>query len=194
MALIKCEKNWQGFLMVQELLNPMAIALDVGQTNSGGLSMVMMAILMLVKRFDDFKYPRSEEGQQLKSYCLARLKSQRSYLFRPVHTIDYLFDPRFVNNVFRPSQTSFAAAVELMLTLAKAHDARVALLEAKESDVEKLPANFSRVTKSNMMREYPGFRSRTGCAFIMDTTWDKSTVRNPLRWWRTGRCTYHLCK
>lgn len=96
-----------------------------------------------------------------------------------------MLNPRYSQAAEQPSQQDVAAAVELMLKLAAAHDTRVAMVNANEVDPSKLPENYPRTTAQNIIGEYTDFRSRTGGYFFIDSAWSKSAVRNPLSWWQT---------
>lgn len=182
---IQDEQNWEALELVKTLLEPVAISLDVGQVNTGGLGMVMRSFFLMSKHFVTFKYPSTDEGRRLKSHCLSSLEQRRTYLLRPIHTLAYLLDPRFCQAVDQPSQQEVAAAVDLMLNLAAAHDTRLALVRANEDDPSKLPEDYPRTTVDNIIGEYTDFRSRTGGSFLMDAAWGKSAVRNPLSWWQS---------
>lgn len=68
--------------------------------------------------------------------------------------------------------------------LAKAHDTRDALTAANKMDESKLAADYPCPTTADIMGEYTDFRSRMGGAFLMESTWEEGTVRNPLSWWQ----------
>lgn len=72
-----------------------------------------------------------------------------------------------------------------MVKLSAAHDTRLALLRAKQTDPSKRPEDFPGPSEDAILGEYTDFCSRTGGFFVMDTTWTKSAVRNPLIWWQT---------
>jgi len=181
---IKDEANWDALALVVKLLKPVAMALDVGQTDTGGLGLVMHSFFLLNRHFNSFSFPATAAGRQLKHYCLSCVATRRTYLLRPVHTLAYLLDPRFSRAQDQPDGVEVGEAVALLKVLAEAHDTRAALLEANETDVSKLPTDYPRPTSTNIMGEYTDFRSRTGGAFLVDTTWEKGTIRNPLSWWQ----------
>jgi len=177
---IKDEANWDAVSIVVKLLKPVAMALDVGQRDTRGLGLVLHSFFLLDRHVNTFSFPATAAGRQLKHYCLSCVPARRTYLLLPVHTLAYLLDPRFSRSQDQPDGVQVAEAVALLKVLAEAHDTRAALLEANETDVSKLPTDYPRPTSTNIMGEYTDFRSRTGGVFLMDTTREKGTIRNPL--------------
>lgn len=183
-AQVKEENNWDAVTLVVGLLKPVAKALDAGQRDTGGLGLVMHSFFLMEEHFASFKFPATEVGRKLRTHCLSCLSSRRRYLLRPVHTLAYLLYPRFSRAAGQPSGVEIGAAIDLLKMLAKAHDTRDALTAANEMDESKLAADYPCPTTADIMGEYTDFRSRTGGAFLMESTWEKGTVRNPLSWWQ----------
>ena len=181
---IKDEANWDALKLVVDLLKPVAKALDVAQRDGGGLGLVMHSFFLMDEHFTNFQFPMTTAGRQLKTHSLSCLSRRRSYLLRPVHTLAYLLDPRFSRAACQPSGAEVGEAVARLKSLAEAHDTRAALCAARETAETKLPNDYPRPTRTNILGEYTDFRSRTGGAFFMDTTWEEGTVRNPLSWWQ----------
>jgi len=181
---IKDEANRDAAALTVKLLKPVAMALEVGQRNTGGLGLVMHSFFLLERRVKSFSCPASAAARQLKHYCFSCLATRRTYLLLPVHTLAYLLDPRFSHAQDQPDGVELGEAVALYKVLSETHDTRAALLEANETDVSKLPTDYPRPASTNIMGEYTEFRSRTGGAFLMDTTWEEGTIRNPLSWWQ----------
>ena len=181
---IKDEANWDAAALAEKVLKPVTMALDAGQRDTGGLRLVKHSFFLLERHFNSFSCPATAAGRQLKHYCFSCLATRRTYLIRPVHTLAYLLDPRFSHTQEQPNGNEIGEAVALHKVLSEAHDTRAALLEANETDASKLPTACPRPASTNIMGEYTEFRSRTGGSFLMDTTWEERTIRNPLSWWQ----------
>lgn len=93
-------------------------------------------------------------------------------------------DPLFFRAAQQPDGIKKGAAIAFLKMLAKAHDTRNALTEANETGESNLPFTYPCSSSKDIMSEYTDFHTRTGSAFLMESTWEQGTVRNPLSWWQ----------
>lgn len=148
----------------------MAVALDVGQRNSGGIGRVYKIFANLEAHFSSFAFPDTPEGVALKAHCLGCLSRRRLYTLRPVHTLAFLLDPLYSIGPLQPSAAELNEAVLLLRSMAAAHDVRLALRRAGIDSPDQLPDDYAKDASAHLMRECTLFRARRGGTFELGVT------------------------
>lgn len=180
MQQIKDDPNWSSLSLTPRLLKPVAVALDVGQRNSGGIGLVYKIFANREAHFSSFAFPDTPEGVALKAHCLGCLSRRRLYTLRQVHTLAFLLDPRYSIGPLQPSAAELNDAVLLRRSMAAAHDVRLALRQEGIDPPDQLPDEYAKDASAHVVREYTLFRARRGGALELGVTWEEETASDPL--------------
>lgn len=182
---VKNETNWEELRTVAQLLKPLAVALDNGQSDGIGIGRVRDAFFQLQAHFINFAYPQTSERMLLKQHVLKSLTERRTYSLRPIHNLAYMLDPRFVGRTDQLTNNEVRDAFELLKSMAAAHDVKLALEIHRCSQEEDLPADYDKTHAENVMAEYTAFKAKDGGLLSLPLAWKGATMANPMRWWRT---------
>lgn len=180
---VKRDKNWEELRMVQQLLKPLSDALHGGQSDRGGMGSVRSAFFRLDHHFKTFDYPPTAERYPLRQHVTRSVVERKEYTLRPVHTLAYVLDPRYIDRPDQPDTGELAQALRLLKELATAHDIKIALKHHRCSEESALPNNYVRETAENIMAQYTSFRSKSFGHLVMPEVWENDTVLDPLSWW-----------
>eukprot|EP00170_Pyropia_yezoensis_P004318 contig_17666_g4330 len=180
---VKDDKNWTELAMVAQMLGPLANALDAGQSNEHGLGKVRSALFRLQDHFGTFKYPISA-GPTLKQHVMKSFLDRKRYTLRPIHSLAYIRDPRYMDNPRQPGTTELARALDLLKSLAAAHDVKLASASRKLTTEDELPDGYPPKTADKIIEEYTAFQSRSAGHMVIPVVWEESAVKNPLSWWK----------
>lgn len=180
---VKDDKNWTELAMVAQMLGPLANALDAGQSNEHGLGKVRSALFRLQDHFGTFKYPISA-GPTLKQHVMKSFLDRKRYTLRPIHSLAYIRDPRYMDNPRQPGTAELARALDLLKSLAAAHDVKLALASRKLTTEDELPDGYPPKTGDKIIEEYTAFQSRSAGHMVIPVVWEESAVKNPLSWWK----------
>lgn len=137
------EKNWEKLSLVFGLLEPFKLALENAQSNGWGLGKVRSAMLRLRSHFFSFSYPPSNAGASLKQHVMNSFLERESYAMRPVHSLAYLLDPRYVDHASQPDKHENYKALHLLRSMAAAHDVKLSLSRYNAKDEKDLPADYA---------------------------------------------------
>jgi len=190
---VKDDTNWEQLAVVLKLFQPLAAAVDVGQTDGRGLGRVRHSFLMLLEHFNSIAYPAATEPAQMKQHVLQALAAREAYSLRPVHTLSFLLDPSYVGKTMQIAPTELARALDLLKFMAASHDVKNALSKGIYDNESGLPAIYSKDTSHNIVTEYTSFRAKTAGALDLPVAWDEATTADPNSLWRTwGDSVPHL--
>jgi len=93
---VKRDINWEDPRMIAKLLELLAVAMDVGQSDGRCLRMVRSSLFRLHQHFSSLDYPASSERLLFRQHVLQPLRERTTYTVRPVHSLSYLLDPRYI--------------------------------------------------------------------------------------------------
>ena len=114
---------------VDEFLQPLGVAHDVGQRNGRGLGAARRALFTLHEHFVAFSYPPTIEGTGLPQHVLRAVEKRRNYTLRPTHSLVYLLEARYVNKKEQLAADELSAAIDLLRSMARAHDIKMGTKE-----------------------------------------------------------------
>lgn len=123
---VKDDTNWEQLSTVVGLLEPVKLALDNAQSNGRGLGKVRSAMFRLSTHFSS-SYPPSTLGTSLKQDVMKSFHERERFTLRAVHALAYLLDPRYADHPSQPDTTELSEALNLLCSLAAAHDVKLAL-------------------------------------------------------------------
>jgi len=190
---VKREGNWDELNMIVKLLEPLSVALDVGQSDGRCLGLVRSALFRLHQHFSSFDFPASSERLLFRQHVLKSLQERKTYTLRPGHTLAYLLDPRYIDRSDQPDAPEMSSAFSLLKALAASHDTKLALATHGCNDDADLPSTNKRATFEAILSEYTAFRSKAVGNLVLEEAWDASTVVNPHQWWLPcGSAVPHL--
>lgn len=190
---VKDDRNWEQLKMVVELLEPLAMSLDNAQSDGRGLAMVRSAFFRLRAHFSSFSYPLAAGRSLLRQHVLKCVVDREHYTLRPVHTLAYLLDPRYIDRPDQPDNAELARGLGLLLSMATAHDIKLALEAHKCNHEDDLPGDYEKPTEDNVMGEYTSYKAKMGGNLILPEVWTKDTTKDPLAWWKLwGASLPHL--
>ena len=158
---VRHETNWDTLALFDELLQPLGVALDVGQSNGRGLEAVRRALFTFHEHFEAFSYQPTTEGTGLRQLVLRAAEKRRRYTLRPIHCLAYLLDARYVDKKEQLDTDELSAAIDLLQSMARAHDIKMGTRKYK-CTADKLPKDYSRETEKEIMAEYTTFKSKAG--------------------------------
>ncbi|KAK1866564.1 hypothetical protein I4F81_009080 [Pyropia yezoensis] len=179
---VKDERNWEQLKMVVELLEPLAMSLDNVQSDGRGLAMVHSAFLRLHAHFASFSYPSAAGRSLLRQHVLKCVVHRQHYTLRPMHTLAYLLDPRYIDMPDQPDSAELARGLGLLRSMASAHNIKLALAAHKCSHEDELPGDYEKPTEDNVMGEYTSYKAQMGGNFILPEVWTKDTTKDSLAW------------
>lgn len=190
---VKDEANWELLDMVVKLLGPLKLALDNAQSNGRGLGKVRSAMFRLQQHFTSFEYPQSSARTMLRQHVIKCFLERKSYALCAVHSLAYVLDPRYADHPAQPDTPELAEALDLLCSMAAAHDIKLAIAFHNIKNEVDLPANYSTATADSIMGEYTGFKAKSVGHFVLPSVWQAGTVNDPLAWWKLwGTCVPHL--
>jgi len=179
---VKRDINWEELRIVVKLLEPLVVALDVGQSDSRCLGMVRSTLFRLYKHFSLFDYPASSEQLLFNQHVLQSLRERKTYTLRPVHTLAYILYPRYIYRPDQPHAGEISSAFVLLKSLAAARDVKRAL-NAHGCDKEAdLPSTYERAASTAIMAEYTIFWSTAVGNLVLEEAWEESTISSPRQW------------
>ena len=179
---MKRDINWEELRIVVKLLEPLVVALDVGQSDSRCLGMVRSTLFRLYKHFSLFDYPASSEQLLFNQHVLQSLRERKTYTLRPVHTLAYILYPRYIYRPDQPHAGEISSAFVLLKSLAAARDVKRAL-NAHGCDKEAdLPSTYERAASTAIMAEYTIFWSTAVGNLVLEEAWEESTISSPRQW------------
>lgn len=190
---VKDDTNWEQLSTVVGLLEPVKLALDNAQSNGRGLGKVRSAMFRLSTHFSSFSYPPSTLGTSLKQDVMKSFHERKRLTLRAVHSLAYLLDPRYADHPSQPDSTELSEALNLLCSLAAAHDVKLALTHHKVKDEKDLPPGCASTTADNIMAEFTAYKAKSQGALVLPAVWAQGTVKDPLAWWKQwGSCMPNL--
>jgi len=140
-AAVRDDKKWALLALAVKLLEPLAVALDVGPTDGRGIGSVQHHMYKLRAHFSSFAFPPGPERQKFKDFVLGCFNDRKKYAMRPIHSLAYILDPRYVDQSNQPTADESSEAFKLLKALAAARDTRLALSKHGVAEESLLPAN-----------------------------------------------------
>jgi len=137
---VKPDGNWDELSMIVELLEPLSVALNVGQSDGRCLGMVRSALFRLHQHFISFEYPASSKRLLFRQHVLKSLQERKTYTLRPGHTLAYILDPRYIDRSDKPDAPEMSSAFSLLRAFAASHDIKRALSTHGCNDDADLPS------------------------------------------------------
>jgi len=145
-AAVRDEKKWSLLALAVKLLEPLAVALDVGQIDGRWLGSVHHHMYRLRAHFFSFASPPGPERQQLKDFAQGFFNDREMYAMIPIHSLAYILDPRYVYQSNQPTAAESGGAFKLLKALEADLDTRLALSKHGVAEESLLPANYSHAT------------------------------------------------
>ena len=102
-ASVRDEKKLALLALAVKLLEPLAVALDVGQTDGRGLGSMQHHMYKLRAHFSSFAFPPGLERQQFKDFVLGCFNDRKKYSKRRIHSLAYILDPHYVDQSNQPT-------------------------------------------------------------------------------------------
>lgn len=144
--------------------------------------MVHSAFLRLRAHFASFSYPSAAGRSLLRQHVLKCVVDRQHYTLRPMHTLAYLLDPRYIDMPDQPDSAELARGLGLLRSMASAHDIKLALAAHKCSHEDELPGDYEKPTEDNVMGEYTSYKAQMGGNLILPEVWTKDTTKDSLAW------------
>lgn len=190
---VKDDTNWEQLYTVVGLLEPLKLALDNAQSNGRRLGKVRSVMFRLSSHFSSFSYPPSTVGTSLKQHVMNSFNERERYTLRAVHSLAYLLDPRYADHPSPPDTTELSEALNLLCSLAAAHDVKLELTHHKVKDEKDLPPGCASTTADNIMAELTAYKAKSQGALVLPAVWEQGAVKDPLAWWKQwGSCIPNL--
>jgi len=157
---VRDDKNWALLALAVKMLEPLAVALDFGQTDGRGQGSVQHHMYKLCAHFSSFASPPGPERQQFKYFVLGCFNDRKKYAMRPIHSLAYILYPRYVDQSNQPTAAESSGTFKLLKGLKATRDTRLALSKHSVAEESLLPANCSHATEQAVMLECMALSAR----------------------------------
>lgn len=105
---------------------------------------------MIGRHFAQFAHPEVPDRLVFKRHVLRCFEEHKSYTLGPVHTLEFLFEPRYVDDKEQPDVHEASAICALLQSLAAAHDVKAALAKHSQTAEGSLPADYDRTEQTKV--------------------------------------------